>query len=55
MAIDNVFYTKIVNDEDEEDGTQFLAPKARGGVGLVLLRCVEASFKDIVGKHASLG
>ena len=36
MALDNVFYTKISNNEDKDDGEQFLVPKSRGGGVLVL-------------------
>ena len=55
MAIENVFYTKIVNDEDEEDGAPFVAPQDRGGGVLLVPCCVDASFEELAGKHASLG
>ena len=44
MALSGVLYTKIVNDEDEEDGVPFVSPKARGGGILVVPRCSETSF-----------
>ena len=44
MTIANVFYTKIFNDEEEEDGEPFVAPKARGGGGLVEPSFIEAIF-----------
>ena len=55
MAISNVFYTKIVNNDDEEDGETFVAPKARRCGGLVVPFCVEASFEELVGEYASPG
>ena len=36
MAIFDVFYTKIVNNEDEDYGALFVAPHARVGGGLVV-------------------
>ena len=55
MALDDVLYTKKINNEDEEDGAPCVVPKSRGGVSLVVPRCVEASFEDLVGAHISLG
>ena len=55
MALDNVLYTKIINGEDEEDRAPFVAPNARGGGGLVVPRCIEASCEELVGKHTRLG
>ena len=49
MEITDVLYTKIIGLEYEEDGAPFLGPKARGGGGMVVSRCVEARFKEIVG------
>ena len=54
MTIANVFYTKIFNDEEEEDGEPFVAPKARGGGGLVEPSFIEAIFEELVDEHASL-
>ena len=55
MVVADVFYNKIVNDEDKEDRAPFLAPNFRGGGGLVLPRCVEVSFEELVGNNTSLG
>ena len=55
MEITNVFYTKIVNYEDEQNGAPFVAPKARGGGGLVAPCYIEARFGELVGEHASMG
>ena len=35
MALARLFYTKIINGEDKEDEAPFVAPKSRGGGGLV--------------------
>ena len=53
MALARLFYTKIINGEDKEDEAPFVAPKSRGGGGLVLPCCIEASFKDLVGDHTA--
>ena len=55
MAISGILYTKIVDNEDKEDGAPFVAPKARGGGGMLAPRCIDACFDELVGKHASLG
>ena len=55
MEITNILYTKVVDDEEEEDGAPCVAPKARGGGGVVVTHSIEACFKEIVGKNASLG
>ena len=55
MALADIFYTKIVNNEYKEDGATFLLPKARGGVTLILPHYVEASFKELVGKNTGSG
>ena len=55
MAIFDVFYTKIVNNEDEDYGAPFVAPHARVGGGLVVTWCFEASSEEIAGNHSSLG
>ena len=54
MAIFNVFYNEIVNNEDEDDGSPFVAPKARDGGGLVVPLYIGGGFKGIVGEHTSL-
>ena len=54
MALDNLFYTNIVNDKDKDYGVSFVAPKARGGGILVVSFCVEAISEELVGKHAGL-
>ena len=55
MVIVNVLYTKIVDDEDEEDGPPFVSPNSRGGDGLVVPRFNEVCFKDIIDNHISQG
>ena len=55
MVLGDVLYTKVLNDEDKEDGALFVVPKARGGGILIVLRCVEASFEELVGNHTRLG
>ena len=55
MAITNLLYTKMVDDEDEDDLAPFVVPKDRGGGGVVLTHCIEACFEEIIGEHASLG
>ena len=56
VDIKNVLYTKIFNSEDEEDGAPFVAPKSRGGGGLVFINLyVKESFEEIVGEHSRLG
>ena len=55
MVLGNIFYTKVLNNEDREDGALFVVPKARGGGILIVLRCVEASFEELVGNHTILG
>ena len=55
MALVNVLYTKIFNNEDKENGALFVAPKARGGGSLVVPLCAEASFEELVGEHTVLG
>jgi len=32
----NVFYTKVIYDEAELDGTPFVAPESRGGFSFIL-------------------
>ena len=54
MALSDVLYTNIVNDEDEEDRAPFVAPKDRGGGGLLVPLCVEAILEELVGKHTGL-
>ena len=55
MVLGDVLYTKVLNDEDKEDGALFVAPKARSGGILIVTRCVEANFEEIVGNHTRLG
>ena len=55
MAISGILYTKIVDNEDKEDGSLFVTPKTRGGGGLVVPCFIEVSFEYLVGKHTGLG
>ena len=55
MALADLLYSKIANNDDEEYGAPFVVPKARGVGGLAVTCCVEASFRELVGKHARLG
>ena len=55
MAIGDVFYTKIVDNEYKEDGSLFVTPKTRGGGGLVAPLCAEASFEELVGINDIMG
>ena len=38
----NVFHPKIIHDEDELDGVPFVLPKARSGVGFIVILLLEA-------------
>ena len=42
MTIANVFYTKIFNDEEEEDGEPFVAPKPWRSGGFLVASIVKA-------------
>ena len=55
MAIGDVFYTKFFENDYKEDGAPFVAPKTRGGGGLVAPLCAEASFEEIVGNNDIMG
>lgn len=52
MAIVDVLYTRSF---DKEDGASFVAPKSRGGGGLVVPRFIEKHFKELVGNNVSMG
>jgi len=51
----NIFYSKVINNEAELDGTPFVAPEARGGFHLVVTFNKKARSEEIIGKDASLG
>ena len=36
MVISDLLYTETVEDEEKDNGTSFVAPKARGGGGLLV-------------------
>ena len=55
MVLGDVFYTKVLNDEDKEDGALFMVPKARGGGILIIPCCVEAIFEELVVNNTRLG
>ena len=54
MMITNVFYTKVIDEKDEEDRAPFAATKARGGGGVVATLYVEAFLENLVSEHSSL-
>jgi hypothetical protein len=45
----NVFYTKVIYDEAELDGTPFVAPEARGGFSFIIAFSKKAGLEEIVG------
>ena len=51
----DVFYTKVIHDEAELDGTPFVASEARGGFSLVVAFSKKAGSEEIVAQNASLG
>ena len=54
MAIVDVLYTKIVNDENKDYGASFVVPKDMGGGILVVPHCVKAIFEELIGEYASM-
>jgi hypothetical protein len=51
----NIFYTKVVNDEAELEGTPFVAPEAQHGGSFIESFSEEAGTKKIIGQDTSLG
>jgi hypothetical protein len=51
----NIFYTKVISDEAELEGTPFVAPEARRGGCFIESFSKEAGTKKITGKDTSLG
>ena len=49
MPFADIFNTKVVDNEDEEDRTPVVTPYARGGGTLVVTMFREAFFKEVVG------
>ena len=49
MTFTDIFNTKVVDDEAEEDGTPFVMPQALSGVTLLVAMFGEAFFKKVVG------
>ena len=49
MTFADIFDTKVVDDEAEEDGTPFLTQYARGGGTLVVAIFGETFSKEVVG------
>jgi hypothetical protein len=45
----NVFYTEVIYDEAELDGTPFVAPEARGGFSFIIAFSKKAGSEEIVG------
>ena len=54
MAIVDVLYTKIVNDEDKDYGASFVVPKDMGGDSLLVPHCVEEIFEELICEYASM-
>jgi hypothetical protein len=44
-----VFYTKIIHDEAELDGTPFVAPETRGGFHFIVAFNEKSGSEEIVG------
>jgi hypothetical protein len=51
----NIFYTKVINNEAELDGTPFMTPEARGGFCFIVSFCKKAGLEEIIGQNAGLG
>jgi len=51
----NIFYSKVINNEAELDGTPFVAPEARGGFHLIVTFNKKAGSEKIIGQDAGLG
>ena len=45
----DVFYTKVIHDEAELDGTPFVAPETRGGFNFIIAFNKKAGSEEIVG------
>jgi hypothetical protein len=45
----NILHPKIINNETELDGTQFVVPEAWGGVGLVISLSKKVGLEKIIG------
>ena len=45
----DVFYTKVIDDEAELDGTPFVAPETRGGFNFIIAFSEKAGSEEIVG------
>ena len=52
MAVADIFITKVIDGESEEDRAPFVAPKTGGGYSLVVSMLVYAFFKEIFSKDA---
>ena len=52
----NIFYTKVINNEAELDGTPIVMPEARGGFSFIVVTfSKKAGSEEIVGQDAGLG
>ena len=49
----DIFYSKVINNEAESDGTLFVAPEARGGFHLIVTFNNKVGSEEIIGKDAS--
>jgi hypothetical protein len=45
----DVFYTKVIYDEAELDGTPFVAPETRGGFNFIIAFNEKTGSEEIVG------
>jgi hypothetical protein len=45
----DVFYTKVIYDEAELDGTPFVAPETRGGFNFIIAFNEKVGSEEIVG------
>jgi len=51
----NIFYSKVINNEEELDGTPFVVPEARGGFHFIVTFNKKVGSEKIIGQDAGLG
>ncbi len=51
----NIFYPKVIHDEEELNGTPFVAPETRGGFSFIVAFGKKARLEEIVGQDAGMG
>ena len=54
MLIPNIFDSKVIDNADTYDWSQFMSPQARGGGCLIVPRFFEAGAKEIICQFSTL-